>query len=121
VTELPEHPNWAILRTFSKALRLAAHRVGYCIAHPQVTQTLEKIRLPYNLPSFSQAAALVALKNREQLLSKITETQQERDKLYHFLTTDSRLQVWESDANFIYFRLNLPSREEQNKQQQHLV
>ncbi|MFP3344810.1 aminotransferase class I/II-fold pyridoxal phosphate-dependent enzyme, partial [Halomonas sp. SIMBA_159] len=41
VTELPEHPNWAILRTFSKAFRLAAHRVGYCIAHPQVTQTLE--------------------------------------------------------------------------------
>ncbi|NBD33640.1 MAG: histidinol-phosphate transaminase [Cyanobacteria bacterium] len=121
VKELPQHPNWAILRTFSKAFRLAAHRVGYCLAHPQLTQALEKIRLPYNVPSFSQAAALVALDNRAQLLSTMAEMQQERAKLYNFLAADSRFQVWKSDANFIYLRLNLSSREEQQKQQQHLV
>lgn len=119
--ELPAHRNWAILRTFSKAFRLAAHRVGYCIAHPQLTQALEKIRLPYNLPSFSQAAALVALENRHQLLSAMTEMQSEREKLYQFLTGNSRLQVWASDANFIYWRFNLPSQQEQNQQHQHLV
>lgn len=119
--ELPAHRNWAILRTFSKAFRLAAHRVGYCIAHPQLTQALEKIRLPYNLPSFSQAAALVALENRHQLLSAMTEMQSEREKLYQFLTGNSRLQVWPSDANFIYWRFNLPSQQEQNQQHQHLV
>ncbi len=119
--ELPAHRNWAILRTFSKAFRLAAHRVGYCIAHPQLTQALEKIRLPYNLPSFSQAAALVALENRHQLLSAMTEMQTEREKLYQFLTGNSRLQVWPSDANFIYWRFNLPSQQEQNQQHQHLV
>jgi len=121
VGELPKHHNWAILRTFSKGFRLAAHRVGYCLAHPQLTQALEKIRLPYNLPTFSQAAALVALENREQLLSTIAETQSEREKFTNFLAADSRFQVWESDANFIYFRLNLSSREEQQQQQQHLV
>jgi histidinol-phosphate aminotransferase len=121
VGELPQHHNWAILRTFSKGFRLAAHRVGYCLAHPQLTQALEKIRLPYNLPSFSQAAALVALDNREQLLSTIAETKAERAKLYNFLAGEPRCQVWESDANFIYLRLNLASREEQQKQQQHLV
>lgn len=121
IKELPNHPNWAILRTFSKAFRLAAHRVGYCVAHPQLTQALEKIRLPYNVPSFSQAAALVALEHREELLARIEETQAERDKLYQFLAGDARLQVWASEANFIYLRLNLPSREEQNRQQQHLV
>lgn len=118
---LPSHPNWAILRTFSKAFRLAAHRVGYCLAHPQLTQALEKIRLPYNLPSFSQAAALVALQNRKQLLSTMAEMQREREKLYQFLASDSRLQVWASDANFIYWRFNLPSKEEQHQQHQHLV
>lgn len=121
VAELPHHPNWAILRTFSKAFRLAAHRVGYCLAAPQLIQALEKIRLPYNLPSFSQAAAIVALQNREQLLSVVRETQKERDQLYQFLASNSRLQVWESAANFLYVRLNLPSCEEQNKQQQQLV
>lgn len=120
-TELPQHPNWAILRTFSKAFRLAAHRVGYCLADPQLTQALDKIRLPYNLPSFSQAAAIAALKNREQLLSRVVETQQERDKLYQFLASESRLRVWKSAANFLYLRLNLASCEEQHKQQQKLV
>jgi len=121
VEELPQHPNWAILRTFSKAFRLAAHRVGYCIAHPELIQAIEKIRLPYNVPSFSQATAMVALQNRNQLLAIVKETQQERDQLYKFLAADSRLQVWESEANFLYLRLNLSSSEEQTRQQQHLV
>jgi histidinol-phosphate aminotransferase len=44
VTELLQHPNWIILRTFSKAFRLAAMRVGYCIAHPNAIapQTLSE-------------------------------------------------------------------------------
>ncbi len=113
IADLPQHPNWGILRTFSKAFRLAAHRVGYCLAHPQLTQALEKIRLPYNLPSFSQAAAIAALQNREHLLSNIKETQAERDKLYQFLASDQRLKVWESAANFLYVRLNLPTADSQ--------
>lgn len=121
VEELPQHPNWAILRTFSKAFRIAAHRVGYCIAHPELIQALEKIRLPYNLPSFSQATAMVTLQNRDQLLAVVEETQKEREKLYEFLAGDDRLQVWESAANFLYLRLNLASSKEQVNQQQHLV
>ena len=68
VGELPQHPNWVILRTFSKAFRLAAHRVGYAIAHPEAIATLEKIRLPYNLPAFTQAGAQTALVHRQLLL-----------------------------------------------------
>lgn len=119
--ELPQHPNWTILRTFSKAFRLAAHRVGYCVAHPQLIQALEKIRLPYNLPSFSQMAALMALENREELLATVSETQKERDNFYQFLARDQRLQVWESAANFIYFRLNIASAQRQQEKQEHLA
>ncbi|HSF76370.1 MAG TPA: histidinol-phosphate transaminase, partial [Microcoleus sp.] len=35
--QLHHHPNWIILRTFSKAFRLASMRVGYAIAHPELT------------------------------------------------------------------------------------
>ncbi|MGB3652230.1 MAG: histidinol-phosphate transaminase, partial [Rivularia sp. (in: cyanobacteria)] len=66
--ELSQHPNWVILRTFSKGFRLAAMRVGYSIAHPELIAILEKVRLPYNLPSFSIAAALIAIQNRSLLL-----------------------------------------------------
>jgi len=70
VSELLQRPNWMVLRTFSKAFRLAALRVGYAIAHPELIVALENPQ-PYNLPSFSQAAALVTLQQRQLLLESI--------------------------------------------------
>lgn len=105
VGELAQRPNWVILRTFSKAFRLAAVRVGYCVAHPEAIAILEKVRLPYNLPSFSIAAALVALQNRTLLLEPIPETLSERAKLIEILSQQPELQIIPSAANFIYLRL----------------
>jgi len=105
VGELAQRPNWVILRTFSKAFRLAAVRVGYCVAHPEAIAILEKVRLPYNLPSFSIAAALVALQNRTLLLEPIPETLSERAKLIKILSQQPELQIIPSAANFIYLRL----------------
>jgi histidinol-phosphate aminotransferase len=103
--ELAQRPNWVILRTFSKAFRLAALRVGYCVAHPEAIAILEKVRLPYNLPSFSIAAALVALQNRRLLLASISQTLSERAKLVEILSQQPELQITASAANFIYLRL----------------
>jgi histidinol-phosphate aminotransferase len=103
VGELTHHPNWIVLRTFSKAFRLAAHRLGYALAHPELIAILEKVRLPYNLPSFSIAAGLMVLKNR-QLLDSMEETLNERAKLFEALSQNPELQVWNSAANFIFLR-----------------
>ena len=104
-SELPQRPNWIIMRTFSKAFRLAAHRVGYCLAQQQLITILEKVRLPYNLPSVSIAAALIALQNRQLLLKSIPQTLRERAKLIEALSQYPTLQVAESAANFVYVRL----------------
>ncbi|MGI8502999.1 MAG: histidinol-phosphate transaminase [Hassallia sp.] len=104
-SELPQHPNWIIMRTFSKAFRLAAHRVGYCLAHRELINILEKVRLPYNLPSVSIAAALISLQNRQLLLKSIPQTLVERAKLIEALSQYPTLQVAESAANFVYLRL----------------
>jgi histidinol-phosphate aminotransferase len=103
--ELERHPNWVVLRTFSKAFRLAAHRVGYAVGHPQLIATLEQVRLPYNLPSMSLAVAELALDRRHLLLETIPETMSERARLFSTLSKIDRLHVWQSDANFIYARL----------------
>jgi histidinol-phosphate aminotransferase len=105
VKELLQRPNWVILRTFSKAFRLAALRVGYCVAHPEAIAILEKVRLPYNLPSFSIAAALLALQNRQLLLESISQILSERDKLIDALSQHPSLNITASAANFIYLRL----------------
>ncbi len=105
VGELAQRPNWVILRTFSKAFRLASLRVGYCVAHPEAIAILEKVRLPYNLPSFSIAAALVALQNRTLLLESISQILSERAKIIEILSQQPELQITASAANFIYLRL----------------
>ncbi|MDP8933868.1 MAG: histidinol-phosphate transaminase [Cyanobacteriota bacterium] len=117
--QLHHHPNWIILRTFSKAFRLASMRVGYAIAHPELAAALEKIRLPYNLPSFSQTAAELALAQRQLLLATIPETLSERAKLIAALTQHQKLQVWPSAANFVYLRVKVgegESAEQEHKQ-----
>ena len=104
---LPQQPNWLILRTFSKAFRLAAHRVGYGIGDPEIIEALEKVRLPYNLPAFSQTAALTALQNRDLLLPLVGETITERAAMWEVLQRDfsDRLELWASESNFFYLRL----------------
>ena len=98
--------NWVILRTFSKAFRLAAHRVGYAVAQQQLIEALEKVRLPYNLPSFSQAAALAALAHRTELLAAVETTLCERQQMSDYLQAQPALTSWPSAANFIYCRLS---------------
>ncbi|QOV24542.1 histidinol-phosphate transaminase [Anabaenopsis elenkinii] len=116
VGELTQHPNWVILRTFSKAFRLAALRVGYCVGDPQAIAILEKVRLPYNLPSFSIAGALAAMENKQLLLESISPTLDERDKLIKLLSQHPRLQITKSAANFIFLRLPGNNPENQNQQ-----
>jgi histidinol-phosphate aminotransferase len=104
VADILRRPNWLVMRTFSKAFRLAALRVGYAIAPPQIINALEKIRLPYNLPSFSQQAAILALNHTADLLATIPEIQSERDRLYKELQKFTDYTIWHSDANFLYAR-----------------
>jgi len=115
--QLHHHQNWIILRTFSKAFRLASMRVGYAIAHPELAAALEKIRLPYNLPSFCQVAAELALAQRQLLLAVIPEIISERAKLIAALTQYPKLQIWPSAANFVYLRVK--AGEGQSPQQEH--
>ena len=119
--KLHEHPNWIILRTFSKALRLASMRVGYAIANPELTATLEKIRLPYNLPAFSQLAAELALAQRQLLLAVIPEIISERAKLIAALTQHQKLQVWPSAANFVYLRVKAGKGESPEQEHQQIM
>ncbi|MDJ0695094.1 histidinol-phosphate transaminase [Mastigocoleus sp. MO_188.B34] len=105
VSELQNHSNWIILRTFSKAFRLASMRVGYCVANSNLIAILEKVRLPYNLPSFSIAAASIAILNRHILLETISQTISERIKFIETFSTYPELKIWQSSTNFVFLKL----------------
>jgi histidinol-phosphate aminotransferase len=63
VSWLQEFPNLIISRTFSKAYGLAGLRVGYAMAHAQITDMMNRVRQPFNVNSVAQAAAVAALRD----------------------------------------------------------
>jgi len=60
-----EYPNLVVTRTFSKIFGMAAMRIGYGIAQPDMIEVLNRLRLVFNVGAESQAAALAALKDAD--------------------------------------------------------
>jgi histidinol-phosphate aminotransferase len=60
-------PKIVTLRTFSKAYGLAALRVGYAVADADVIDYLNRVRMPFNVSTAAQEAALAALGDVEHV------------------------------------------------------
>jgi len=99
------HSNLAVFRTFSKAMGLAALRVGYLLAAPELAREVGKAVLPYNLNAFSQTAAEVAVELYEsELKPTVRRILQERERLYENLHRVPGLAPVRSHANFMVVR-----------------
>lgn len=106
---LPDYPNMVILRTLSK-VGLAALRLGYMIASPDIVAEVNKVRLPFNVNSFSQAVAEQALKERSKLRSAISDIVRERDRVFTGLQRMHGVEPFPTEANFILFRVQDAAR-----------
>lgn len=62
---LSRHGNVIVSRTFSKAYGLAALRVGYAFAHPDITNVLNRVRQPFNVNALALRAAVAALNDQD--------------------------------------------------------
>jgi histidinol-phosphate aminotransferase len=100
--KLTGHPRLIITRTMSKAFAFAGARVGYLAASPAVVDALRLVRLPYHLSALTQAAAVAALRHRDETLAQVAQLRADRD----VLTGELRqlgLEVVDSEANFLLF------------------
>ena len=61
--EVEAYDNLILLRTCSKALGMAALRVGFAVANPTLTGVIRAAKSPYNVNAVSQAMAAVVLEN----------------------------------------------------------
>ncbi len=98
------HPNVCVLRTFSKAYGLAALRVGFVVAHPDVAAAVRKTAVPFGVSSLAEAAAVASLAAEDELLVRVAAIVVERDRVEAAL----RDQGWSappSQANFVWLRL----------------
>ena len=106
-TALPlvaEHPNVAVVRTFSKAFALAGARIGYALASPEVVGDLRRVRLPYHLSALTQAAGLTALRHEDEAAAGLDAIRAERDRIVRALSEIDGATVFPSQANFVLFQ-----------------
>ena len=102
---LKQHGNLVVLRTFSKALAMAALRIGYLLTAPSLAMEISKALLPYHVNFFSQTAAEVAIEMYEsQLKPVVSQILAERDRLYVELSRIPGLKPISSHANFMIVR-----------------
>jgi histidinol-phosphate aminotransferase len=103
---LRDHPNLVVLRTFSKALSLAALRVGYLLAAPDVAAEIHKAQLPYNVNTFSCVATEMLLDARSEFDERISLLRAERERLFRGMAQIPGVHPYPSHANFICFGLD---------------
>jgi histidinol-phosphate aminotransferase len=92
-----------VVRTFSKTWSMAAARLGYCVAPPEVVEVLEKVALPYHLDATKQLAGEIALDFEAEMHARVAALVEERGRLEATLA-DLPVDVFPSGANFILFR-----------------
>jgi histidinol-phosphate aminotransferase len=95
------YDNVITLRTFSKVYGLAALRVGYAIASPEVANGLDRVRNIFNVNQPAQEAALASLHETEAVARRIRHTRKAREELYDTLAS-AGLDPIRSHANFVY-------------------
>jgi len=98
-------PGVIAVRTFSKAFGLAAARVGYAVADPDVAQELVVRQDPLPLTTLSAALALAALRAG---LPDVSPTIAERERLASRLR-ELGLEPLASHTNFVYVPMQAAS------------
>jgi len=98
---LSHYDNLIILRTFSKAFRLAGGRFGYLAGQPDIVRALKSARLPFSVGLFQQVAAEVLLEEKDFILAEVKKIVVERERLFHQLKTLQTFKPWPSQANFL--------------------
>jgi histidinol-phosphate aminotransferase len=109
VSLLSNYPNLIILRTFSKALGAAGIRVGYLLAHPQITREILKAKIPFDINVFSHAAAMCILEQGDLVDERVAFIRRERDRVFEGIEQTCGARPYPSHANLILFEVDDPS------------
>ncbi len=99
-----KYPNLAVTRTFSKAFGLAALRMGYLFANPELTEVLHRAQNPFAVNSLALAAACVAIEHENYVRKYAGEIRANRAEFCRWL--DAReIPYVPSAANFVLTRV----------------
>jgi histidinol-phosphate aminotransferase len=103
------YDNLIVMQTFSKAMGMAAARIGMAYASTDILNYFFRIKPPYNISSINQEAALERLRDIRPITVQTETIVAERKRLAEKLATIPVVEkVWPSDANFLLVRVKDP-------------
>jgi len=105
-----EFPNAILLRTFSKAFGLAGMRLGYTLAHRAVVRLLERVKVPWNIPSVTLAAASAALDDRAEFEQRVADLRAGQSNLAILLSRVAGLTAEAGEGNFVLVDVSATGR-----------
>jgi histidinol-phosphate aminotransferase len=105
VRDAPKYPNLLVLRSFSKAYGLAGLRIGYGTGDSEIIDWMRAAQSPFSVNSIAQVTCKLVLENKRIYNSFIMRVMEERKYLQAELQMINGVVPYDSDANFILFRL----------------
>ena len=100
LTEIVNFSNLVVLRTISK-IGFAGLRLGLLVGSQSTIEQLNKLRLPYNINTLTQASGNFLLKDRKRISNNAKIIISERERLYNELSLIPELTVYPSQTNFL--------------------
>ena len=97
--------NIVFMHTLSK-IGLAGVRLGALIGKPEWLEPLERVRMPYNVSSLTQATARFAIEHDRDFQLQVEMLCRAREELSASLSMVPGVTVWPSKTNFILFRVD---------------
>jgi len=95
-------PNVFVLRTFTKFYGLTGLRVGYGIADEKTSEVFSRVKIPWNVNSLAQVAAVAALADAEHSKRTLEVVRNEKEFLFRELAKIKCFKVFPADTNFIF-------------------
>ncbi len=105
-----DHPNLAVLRTFSKAHGLAGLRVGFLIGQERIASAVRTTMLPFTVNSLAQTAAIASLAAEAELHERVDLAVKERARVRDELLAQGWT-VPPTEANFVWLRLDADTQD----------
>lgn len=103
IKTVEENENVVMTRTFSKIHGLASLRIGWCFAHKEVIDVLNKVRGPFNVGGPAQVAAAVAIEDQEFMTNSAEHNLKWLEKYFDVCQKFDNIKAYDSVANFILF------------------
>ncbi|MGI6712166.1 MAG: histidinol-phosphate transaminase [Bacillota bacterium] len=106
---IKEGKNVMVTRTFSKIYGLGGLRIGYGIANENIISLINRARMPFNVNTMAQVAAIASIQDSEQVPKSFRVNKEGKEYLYKEFDKMGLFYI-PTEANFIFVDIGVNAR-----------